>query len=151
MPDFKPYNAGKLKGAIDELLNRVYTPIADLKTTAYWSAEPLPYADRRKGRKSELKVGDAWGKLFDCAWFHFQGAVPKSAAGKKVVLLLDANGELCVFDSKGVPIRGLTTTSSHFGISPPGKRVVQVSAKAAGGERIAAWQAGTEQNRVDLW
>ncbi|MHC4887126.1 MAG: alpha-mannosidase, partial [Planctomycetota bacterium] len=90
----------------------------------------------------ELTIGDAWGKLFDCAWFHFRGTVPKSAAGRKVVLLLDVNGELCVFDSKGVPTRGLTTKSSHFGISPPGKRVVQVSARAAGGERIDLWADG---------
>ena len=55
-----------------------------------------------------MEIGDTWGDLFDCAWFHFTGEIPAAAAGQHVVLLLDVNGELCVFDDDGVPVRGLT-------------------------------------------
>ncbi len=139
MPRFTAYTDQQLTGLCDSLFDRVYTEVSGLDITAYWSKEPLPYAKRRSGKKLELKVGDAWGGLFDCAWFHVRGRVPKSAAGKKVVLLLDVNGEMCVFDKDGVPVRGLTMKDSCFGISPPGKRVVQVARKARGGEKVDVW------------
>lgn len=76
MPDFKPYNTGTLRPTGDEGMARVYTPMSDLKTTACWSAEPPPYANRRKGKKAELKVGDAWGKLFPDV-FGYTAALPQ--------------------------------------------------------------------------
>jgi len=47
------------------------------------------------------------GELFDCAWFNFTGQVPSEAAGQNLVLLLDVNGEMCIFDEAGVPVREL--------------------------------------------
>jgi len=139
MPRFTAYTDQQLNGLCAVLFKRIYTEVSGLGITAYWSKEPVPYAKRRSGKKLDLKVGDVWGGLWDCAWFNFRGRVPKSAAGKKVVLLLDVSGEMCVFDKAGVPVRGLTTKDSGFGISPPGKQVVQVARKARGGENINIW------------
>lgn len=139
MPRFTAYTDNQLSQLAASLFDRVYTEVGGLDITAYWSKEPFPYAKRRSGKKLELKVGDAWGGLWDCAWFNFRGRVPKSAAGKKVVLQLDVSGEMCVFDKAGVPVRGLTMKDSGFGISPPGKRVVQVARRARGGENINIW------------
>ena len=88
-------------------------------------AQPAPFAQRQTGEEKTLAVGDTWGALFDCAWFHFTGAVPAAATGQKVVLLLDVNGELCVFDRDGVPVRGLTNAASTYDyrLGRPGKRV----------------------------
>ncbi|MDF2870091.1 MAG: alpha-mannosidase [Anaerocolumna sp.] len=68
-----------------------------------------------------------WGGLFECGWFHFTGTVPedREAAEAEVidkeaiesVLLIDINGELCVVDEEGKPVRGLTNVSSEYEIS----------------------------------
>lgn len=139
MPRFTAYTDNKLRGLSAALFNHIYTEVGLLEITAYWSKEPLPYTKRRSGKKLDLKVGDVWGGLLDCAWFNFRGRVPKSAVGKKVVLLFDVSGEMCVFDKAGLPLRGLTTKDSGFGISPSGKRVVQVARKARGGEAVNVW------------
>ena len=93
------------------------------------------------GRRLNLMPGDKWGELWDCAWFHFSGVVPESAAGKKVVLLIDVNGELCLVDHEGTPVQGLTNINSEFDLALglPGKRVVHISSNALGGEVIDLW------------
>ena len=49
--------------------------------------------------------------------------------------------EMCVFDAQGVPLYGLTNGSSVFDmrLGKPGKRVVEVVSRAAGGEAIDVW------------
>ncbi|MFH1742920.1 MAG: glycoside hydrolase family 38 C-terminal domain-containing protein, partial [bacterium] len=125
----------------DRIQSAMYTPVAELNATAWITPEPVPYSKRRSGRKVDMKPGKKWGNLFDCAWFHFTGRVPSQAAGKKVVLLIDLNGEACVVDSKGNPIRGLTNVNSVFDreLGEPGKRVVQFLRRAKGGEKVDLW------------
>jgi alpha-mannosidase len=125
----------------ERLKEAVYSPLADLEVTAWVTPEPVPYDRRESGRKLELKPGDKWGDLFDCAWFHFRGEVPASAAGRDVVLLIDLNGEACLVDEAGSPVLGLTTVNSDYelGTGKPGKRVVPLTPKAAGGEEVSLW------------
>ena len=141
MPTYKPYTKHQLDYALREIARAIYTPVAPLDIRAWWSKEPLPFAARMDGKALVLNVGDKWGDLFDCAWFHFVGVVPDAAAGQHVVLLLDVNGEMCVFDADGVPARGLTSMSSgyDFSLGEPGKRVLQISPAAQGGERVDVW------------
>lgn len=132
----------KVKAVLPRLREAIYFPLADLRVTAWVTPEPVTYALRMTGhRLDSLKPGDKWAELWDCAWFHFEGTVPESAAGKKVVLLLDVHGEMCVVDREGVPYQGLTTVNSSFDFSLglPGKRVVAVSDCAAGSELIDLW------------
>ena len=67
--------------------------------------------------------------------------MPAAAAGQKVVLLLDVNGELCVFDRDGVPVRGLTNAASTYDyrLGRPGKRVLPFADHARGGEPVDVW------------
>ena len=98
------------------------------------------------GVKKVLQTGEKWVKLWDCAWFHFGGEVPQSAAGKKVVLLIDLGGEACLVDQDGCPVQGLTNANSEFdrSLGTPGKRVVFFTDQAKGGELIDLWaDAGT--------
>lgn len=128
--------------AMSRLRDAIYEPIAELNMTAWVTKEPVPYSERMSGKRLDgLKPGDRWGELWDCAWFHFEGRVPASAAGQKVVLLLDVHGEMCVVDQEGNPYQGLTTKSSTFDptLGSPGKRVVDVSESARGGEVIDLW------------
>ena len=101
----------------------------------------MPFERRCSGQELRLRVGDKWGDLFDCAWFRFRGRVPDEAAGQPAVLLLDVNGEMCVVDEGGVPVRGLTSGSPVFELAmgQPGKRVLPLSPAARGGEPIEVW------------
>jgi len=141
MPDFKPYTTQHLNYALGKIAESIYTVVGQLEIRAWCTREPLPYAQRRSGVERHLRVGDTWGDLFDCAWFHFTGEVPPAAAGQHVVLLLDVNGEMCVVDDQGVPERGLTNISSTFDLrlGKPGKRVLEVTPCALGGESVAVW------------
>ena len=141
MPNFKPYTKRHLSHTLQSIGEAVYTASVPLDIHAWWSKEPLPFTNRTSGKELILNVGDQWGALFDCAWFHFTATVPESAAGQHVVLLLDVNGEMCVFDEQGVPARGLTTVTSgyDYSLGRPGKRVLEIMPRAEGGEVIDIW------------
>lgn len=141
MPNFVPFTRNQLPIALDMVRAAVYPVIADLEITAWHSKEPLPYHQRTSGKELKLKIGDSWGELFDCAWFRFSGVVPHSAAGQPVVALLDVNGEMCVYDDQGVPLRGLTNVTSEFArfLGLPGKNVLPLLNPAQGGEPVEIW------------
>lgn len=138
---FQPYTKRQLDMALQLIRRAIYMEVAPLEIEAWCTHEPVPYVERRTGEHRVLQVGDKWGDLFDSAWFHFTGQVPKTAIGQHVVLLLDVSGELCVVDESGMPLRGLTPVASSYDYSlgEPGKRVFQVVQEAAGGEVIDVW------------
>ncbi len=51
--------------------------------------EPISYADAMRGTFTPIAVGDAWGPPWSTTWFHVQGKVPESWAGRRVVALFD--------------------------------------------------------------
>lgn len=131
----------RIDRAISRLPKLVYHPLSELTVEAWITPEPVPFAERESGTHQTLKVGDKWGKLWDCAWFHFTGTVPSEAAGENVVLLLDINGEGLVVNAEGNPVQGLTGVRSGFDYSlgRPGKRVLPFKAPAKGGELVDVW------------
>ncbi|QGQ95306.1 alpha-mannosidase [Paenibacillus psychroresistens] len=131
----------RLKKSLSQIQKHIYVPVAALAVSAHVTREPIAFNERSSGRKIALTPGDKWGELWDCAWFHFSGVVPVSAAGNKVVLLIDVNGELCLVDQEGTPVQGLTNINSEFDLvlGLPGKRVVHISPNALGGEVIDLW------------
>ncbi|MBA4386342.1 MAG: alpha-mannosidase [Verrucomicrobia bacterium] len=143
MPRFIQFNISRnlLERTLSEISSSVYTAVRPLEIRAWWSKEPLPFAKRKSGKLKRLKVGDKWGDVFDCAWFNFSGIVPGDLKGKNVVLRIDVNGELCVFDRRGIPVQGLTAGSVIWGKSK-GKVVVPVANPSRGGERIDVWADG---------
>ena len=141
-----PINAKKIYDKIPgEMLKRIkekiYTVCADLEAVIYQTEEPVPFEKRTSGKKIPLAMGDTWGKLFDCAWFHFTGLVPDSCKGQKMVLLLDVGGEGCIYDENGNPQRGITTfTVNEENVNDWGwKRVVPFLDQANGGETVDFW------------
>jgi alpha-mannosidase len=140
-----PYHYMNTKYDLEATLRRIeraiYTPITELHVEAWVTPEPAPYAERQSGQHRVLRIGESWGKLWDCAWFHFTGTVPESAAGKAVALLIDLSGEACIVDDDGCPVLGLTTVSSTFDLSlgRPGKRVVPLNDRADCNESIDLW------------
>ena len=143
MSNFSAYTRYQLNFALEMVGSAAYTILAPLEMTAWRTPEPVPFADRTTGQELSLKIGDRWGSLFDCAWFRFRGTVPggDGAAGRKVVLLLDVNGEMLVVNSQGNPVRGLTNVASDFdkSLGLPGKRVYPLFDQAKGGESLEVW------------
>ncbi len=125
----------------DRLARAAYQVIGQLTVTAWVTPEPVPYDQRTSGTELQLVPGQSWGRLFDCAWFHFTGTVPAEAAGAEVVALIDVSGEALVVDETGHPVRGLTNVSSgyDYSLGAPGKRVVPLFERAAGGEAVDLW------------
>ena len=130
-----------LEGALKRFEEAIYTPVAELNATAWITPEPVPYSERESGERRVIAIGDSWGTLWDCAWFHFTGMVPAEATDQQLVLLIDLSGEGCVFDDNGVPVLGITTQSStyDYSLGRPGKRVVPFVDRATGGETVSLW------------
>ncbi|MBE5967812.1 MAG: alpha-mannosidase, partial [Lachnospiraceae bacterium] len=131
----------ELRNTLGAIERAVYQKLQPLEITMWKTREPVPFKERCSGEKKSLAVGDSWGEIWDCAWFHFKGELPSSTAGKKVVLLIDISGEACLFDSEGCPVQGLTNVNSEFDLTlgRPGKRVVEITDCARGGEIIDLW------------
>lgn len=127
--------------AIMRLKHAVYKKIAPLSAEVAVTPEPVTFEDRLDCAYHPISAGEKWGELWDCAWFHFRGMVPPEGAGKKIVLMLDVNGEGCLFDREGCPVRGITNVSSEFdtNLGRPGKRVVPFLETACGGETVDFW------------
>jgi alpha-mannosidase len=61
-----------------------------LELTAFCvRGEPISYADAIRGNFTHIKVGDEWGPPWSTTWFHVQGRVPDSWAGRLVVAVFD--------------------------------------------------------------
>ncbi|MGO4373391.1 hypothetical protein AB4Z21_22030, partial [Paenibacillus sp. MCAF20] len=66
-----PYETVKperLKAMLEDWKERIYTPLEELRVTAWVTSEPVSYEERMSGRWMELFPGDRWGGLWDCAW-----------------------------------------------------------------------------------
>jgi alpha-mannosidase len=141
MPHHPDQRRRELAALGDRVREAVYTTVADLEVTAWVTPEPMPFSRREEGERKDLRPGDKWGGLFDCAWFRFVGRIPAEAHGKRVVLLADVNGEALVVDAEGRSVLGLTAVSSgyDYSLGRPGKRVVPVADPATGGAAIEVW------------
>jgi alpha-mannosidase len=144
MHRFAPYTLQNLEDTRQKIKNNIYNNVAPLNIKAWCSKEPLVFAEKKQGKEKSFTVGQSWGDLFDCAWFNFTGTIPQDCAGKHVVLIIDVNGELCVFDNEGTPIRGLTSVNCIWTTEnvTPVKRVLQITPAAKGGEEINVWADG---------
>lgn len=151
---FNESNRGRYCGQkIADLKERIYTKVCDLKMTAYRTPEPVPWAERESGERQEVAIGESWGRLFDCAWFHMEGRLPGTVRGKRVVLVLDISGEGLVYDAAGQPYRAITNVRSdsdrRFGM--PGKRIVPLYESAVGGEKIDLWMDAGCNDLLGNW
>lgn len=142
MPIFgEGHEIRSLNKLLARIKGRVYHKLCDLDMTIYASKEPLTYENRFSGEERKISVGDKWGNLFDCAWFHFTGIIPETAEGKELVYIIDVNGEGLIVDKEGVPYRGMTNVNSYFGSNhcSPVKRVVRITEAKNVGDNIDFW------------
>ena len=140
MPSYQTRILKAMPGFLNRLYDQSYSVVADLNWEAWRTKEPVAYADRMTGTKIDAQVGENWGDLFDCAWFHFTGAVPPVAAWKDVVCLIDVGGEGLVFNEKGEPVIGTTNVRPNTNaVRCGGKRVVPIANPSTGNEVVDIW------------
>ncbi len=141
MPYSERYMLKKIDDAIKTVKPAIYKKIAPLSVKAYVTDEPVKFADRMSGEERILGVGESWGKLWDCAWFYFEGRIPESERSKNLVLMLDVSGEMCVFDKAGVPVACLTNVSSQFDyeLGGPGKRIFILDKETRESGEVGLW------------
>lgn len=112
----------------ETLFDRSYKVTGALHADAYVSAEPLPFADRCKGRfLRDLKPGDRWAQnVFDCAWFHITGSIPPVHRGDQNVYLVNLGGEGLVYKNDSTAVTAVTCYASEYdyALSLPVKRVI---------------------------
>ena len=133
----------KLQCAKCVLCDFIYSREADLKMEYAKTAEPVPFSERLQLEYKPIKEGELWSdRVWDCGWFHITGNVPVSPEGRELCLALDFEGEGCIFDLNGTPLRGITNKSSEFDreLGMPGKKYVRLSECVASGS-----------NEIDIW
>jgi alpha-mannosidase len=132
------FDLGQFKRRIAEM---IYRPLATFDIVAWETSEPVSFEERFCGREAHLKQGDRWGrKLFDCAWLRFSAEVPEAVEGE-LVANIDINGELCIVDDRGIPVRGLTCKKSVFDLrlGTPGKTKYEIPTHLLKGHRMELW------------
>lgn len=139
-------SAPVLTEAVDALIVRLqsaqYVFVAPLAVTRWLTKEPAPFAARESGERAEIRLGEPWAReLFDCAWLRFRAALPAGASEEGLVARIDVNGELCVVDADGTPLRGLTNIKSTFdpALGGPGKTVWRLPAGLARDGVVEFW------------
>ncbi|MCL2320868.1 MAG: glycosyl hydrolase-related protein [Oscillospiraceae bacterium] len=138
---FKKSIQDQIHNRIPMIRDCIYKVVSNLSATAYTTKEPLPFNLRENGEKRQISIGEKWGDLFDCAWFHIKGSIPEGYQNKHIVLIIDLCGEGCVYNNAGDPLRGITNVSSDFatelGIS--GKCVIPLFDSIHNEESIDFW------------
>ena len=132
----------KVYRAAEEMSGGIYRQIAPLEAKFALTEEPVPFSQRQTLRYKTIRCGEIWSNtLWDCAWFHITGEVPQGYSVNELFLGLDVDGEGCLFDKKGTPIRGITNVSSEFdpALAFQGKRFIPFADKTFNTKRIDLW------------
>ena len=140
MPRLSDYTPADFGPLLSSIAAKVFVAVAPLRITAWLTKEPAPFKRRREGKEMRLAPGSIWGTdLFDCAWFLFEGTAREGS--DPLVLLIDINGELCLYDEQGCPLAGLTSVASTFDplLGKPGKRVFWLPENTPHDQGIRLW------------
>ncbi len=134
----------KLLCNLNRIKSKVYAKVGALDCEYITEKEPIPFKERINKELRPIKKGKKWGYVFDCSWFHFTGEVPPQAKGKKMVLLINLDGEGCLFDKEGNPVKGLSVMGGVIDFFQPAraKKVLEFCDNAVGGEPIDIWVEG---------
>ncbi len=112
-----------------------YSERIPLKVLYSVDEDPIPFQSLQKRDWQEIMIGEVWGSLWQSAWFRFRASIPVHWKNKEAVAVIDTGSEACLFDSRGVPICGLT---SKAGVTDPlyRKAIIPVSSQAEDGETV---------------
>ncbi len=139
MYSFEKNTLKRIDNFFERLVHKYHKILNDLTCTAYITREPVPFSERFSGDKKEIKIGDHWGDLFDCAWFHFTGKVPEGYKAEELVLLIDVSGEGLCFDEKRGAVTGITHGSVAWEFGSVRKHTVPLNLLTVNEGMIDLW------------
>lgn len=144
MPYYTKNTLQRIEKFFERISHRYYRSLSTLNCTAFVTKEPVPYERREDGERIELSVGERWGGLFDCGWFHFTGELPQVEPGQEenLVLLIDISGEGLYYDAERGPVQGLTAGSVVYEFGSQTKRVLPLSPEMVRNGKIDIWIDG---------
>ncbi len=103
----------KIARLVKKIHQAAYEKLSPLRCEGYVTEEPVPYDRKTEGKKIVIKEGTVWAKnVFDCAWFHVTGKMPKVEG--EIKFLIDCGGEGLVFGCDGTVKQGITSRYSQF-------------------------------------
>ena len=114
-------------------------PDAEPLTLRIRKALPLPpFAQRRPAAFRAIRIGEAWGRDWDRAWFHVSGRIPARWRGREVCARINLGGEGLVHDRRGRPMESVSIHTIYP--MPEFERArIPVTPSARGGERVEWW------------
>lgn len=137
----------KLYRAADEMHAGLYREISRLHADVAVTPEPVPYSEREKLEYKRLEVGQTWSeRLWDCAWFHITGDIPAGYTEQELALGVDIDGEGCLFDESGTPMRGVSSASASAFDNYPGKRYVPFADHHLPVDKVDIWMETGNNN-----
>lgn len=153
MPYYLQNIKDRLPGVLEKIKTVMYKRVSKLDISVWITTEPVTFKERMSGVRKDVTIDQSWGAIWDCGWFHFTGVVPEDLQtgmdsqeiskidDREIILLIDINGELCVVDNAGKPVRGLTNVSSEFEypLGRPGKTVYRFDRPLITGDKIDIW------------
>ncbi|MER5611716.1 glycoside hydrolase family 38 C-terminal domain-containing protein [Streptomyces sp. NPDC002215] len=98
--------------------------------------EPVPVAQVLQEPFEPFRTGTEWGRPWSTSWFRLEGTVPSEWAGRRVEVVVDPGfsgqgpgfqAEGMLYDTSGVPIKGIHPRNRHLTVASP----------AAGGEPVS--------------
>lgn len=124
--------------ALLRVKKQIFRKIGSLEAKVCVSDEPVTLKEAEEKGFSDIKKGDVWAGDFGCAVFCFSGKIPPEAKGKKVVALVDIQGEGLVIKD-GKPVQGITQVVDGIDYvqSAKGKQEIPLSDCAEGNETIS--------------
>ena len=97
----------RIKKFIEENYPKRYVKKGVLNAAFICDDKPISYEDALKRNYKLIKVNEKWAEPWNCGWFKFYGVVPPEFIGEEVGVLIDVEGEACVWKD-GSPWVGLT-------------------------------------------
>lgn len=130
-------HAARINEVIRRLAREIVMDHVPLEAVFAVTPEPVPFSERESLTYRAIREGGAWGKTWDCGWFHVRGKIPEAWKGAAVTAQLDFMGETLVFDTDGNPLVGLTSGSVFDALA--NKDMLHLAAACSGGEAIDLW------------
>ncbi len=125
----------------------MYADSIELNAEYACTKEPVPFQSRLDLEYKPIQEGVVWGKAWDNGWFHLTGTVPERFAGKELCLRLNAESEILIYGSDGVPVCGLTDRSVYD--SRYSKECFSLG-KMNPGDRIDLWFEATANRMLGI-
>lgn len=126
---YKNMKINEIKRAKNILETKVFTKVADVSLRYAKTKEPVPFNEKDSLKYQCITIGESWGSLFDCAWFHVEGRIDPKLLSKDLFLRFDISGEALLFNDNGIPFKGFTNGSSVFDRQhgEPGKTTYKIN------------------------